>query len=172
MALNVEVKARVLELSSLETALRTKTGSAPAILHQEDTFFTVCKGRLKLRCDPSGRGEVIYYLREDGPGPVVSRYFRTPLENASKAKDELMQMFGLKSVVRKRRKLFLIGRTRVHLDEVEGLGEFMELEVVLGDDEPLDAGVREAEGLMARLQVQPSQLIDRAYIDLLAERSR
>ena len=52
----------------------------------------------------------------------------------------------------------------------EGLGDFLELEVVLRENESTDAGVREAEGLMARLQVQPSQLIDRAYVDLLAVR--
>ncbi len=65
----------------------------------------------------------------------------------------------------------MAGRTRIHLDEVEGLGDFLELEVVLREDEPLDVGVREAEDLMARLQVQPSQLIDRAYVDLLAEKN-
>ncbi len=63
-----------------------------------------------------------------------------------------------------------LGRTRIHLDEVEGLGDFMELEVVLREGESAEDGVREAESLMARLQVKPSQLIDRAYIDLLAER--
>ncbi len=63
-----------------------------------------------------------------------------------------------------------VGRTRIHLDEVEGLGDFLELEVVLREGGPTDAGVREAEVLMARLQVQPSQLIDRAYVDLMARK--
>ncbi len=63
----------------------------------------------------------------------------------------------------------MAGRTRIHLDEVEGLGDFMELEVVLREGERTEDGVREAEALMAKLQVQTSQLIDRAYVDLLAE---
>ncbi len=59
---------------------------------------------------------------------------------------------------------------RARLDEVESLGNFMELEVVLREGESAADGVREAEDLMARLQVNATQLIDRAYVDLLAER--
>jgi adenylate cyclase class IV len=66
---------------------------------------------------------------------------------------------------------FLVGRTRIHLDIVEGLGHFLELEVVLCEGESVQAGVREAEELMQRLSVEPSQLIGRAYVDLLAEQS-
>ncbi|MCY1368330.1 hypothetical protein D9M69_553040 [compost metagenome] len=60
-----------------------------------------------------------------------------------------------------------MGRTRVHLDRVEGLGEFLELEVVLQEGEPADAGVAEAHALMARLGVAESQLVQGAYVDLL-----
>jgi predicted adenylyl cyclase CyaB len=74
--------------------------------------------------------------------------------------------------VKKRRTLFLVGRTRVHLDVVEGLGEFVELEVVLRDGESAEDGVREAKLLMSALGIYASQLIDRAYVDLLAEQSR
>jgi predicted adenylyl cyclase CyaB len=69
--------------------------------------------------------------------------------------------------VRKHRTLFLIGRTRVHLDRVAGLGEFLELEVVLRDGEAVSAGQHEAQAVMARLGVTDSQLITGAYVDLL-----
>ena len=70
--------------------------------------------------------------------------------------------------MRKQRTLFLAGRTRIHLDSVEGLGCFLELEVVLSDDEPVEAGIREAHELMERLGVERSQLVEEAYVDLLA----
>jgi predicted adenylyl cyclase CyaB len=70
--------------------------------------------------------------------------------------------------VRKQRTLFLAGRTRIHLDRVEGLGDFLELEVVLAEGEPADAGVREARALMHALGVESSQLVEGAYVDLLA----
>jgi predicted adenylyl cyclase CyaB len=69
--------------------------------------------------------------------------------------------------VRKQRRLFIVGRTRVHLDRVEGLGEFLELEVVLEEGEPAEAGMAEAHALMARLGIGTDQLVQGAYVDLL-----
>lgn len=69
--------------------------------------------------------------------------------------------------MQKKRTLLLVGITRIHLDQVQGLGHFLELEVVLEEDEPLEAGMQEANDIMAQLEVEPSQLIEGAYLDLL-----
>jgi len=172
MARNIEIKAHVADLAALAARAAAIADEGPLEIRQDDTFFRCERGRLKLRVFSAQEGELIFYRRTDQPGPKQSSYIRTPTASPDSLREALTLAYGEVGRVRKRRTLFMVGRTRIHLDEVEGLGEFMELEVVLGDDEPLDAGVREAEGLMARLQVQPSQLIDRAYIDLLAERSR
>ncbi len=74
---------------------------------------------------------------------------------------------GQEGRVVKHRTLFLVGRTRVHLDRVQGLGDFMELEVVLADGEDAEAGMREAHALMARLGIAPEALVQGAYHDLL-----
>jgi predicted adenylyl cyclase CyaB len=71
----------------------------------------------------------------------------------------------------KQRTLYLVGRTRIHLDRVEGLGEFMELEVVLDEQETSEHGISEAHRLMALLNIDASQLVETAYVDLLAERA-
>jgi len=76
--------------------------------------------------------------------------------------------YGQAGRVRKHRTLFLAGRTRIHLDKVEGLGDFLELEVVLEEGESAEKGVQEAHGLMAKLGIEPSQLIEDAYVDLLS----
>jgi predicted adenylyl cyclase CyaB len=70
-------------------------------------------------------------------------------------------------VVAKQRELFFIGKTRIHLDQVEGLGTFLELEVVLDESETPAAGMAVAEELMRRLKVLPEQLISNSYFDLL-----
>ena len=70
----------------------------------------------------------------------------------------------------KTRWLFLVGQTRIHLDEVVGLGSFLELEVVLAADQSPDEGHRIARGIMAALEVREADLIDCAYADLLAKR--
>ena len=76
--------------------------------------------------------------------------------------------YGMTGRVVKQRTLYLAGRTRIHLDRVEGLGDFVELEVVLEDGESAAAGMREAEDLMARLGIDPSALVEGAYVDLLS----
>jgi hypothetical protein len=87
-----------------------------------------------------------------------------------RVRDVLATAYGIIGVVRKRRTVRMVDRTRVHLDEVEGLGTFVELEVVLGDGEPAESGVVEARRLMAALGIQEDQLVSRAYIDLLQSR--
>lgn len=66
----------------------------------------------------------------------------------------------------KHRTVYLIGRTRVHLDRVAGLGSFLELEVVLGETEPVDSGIREANELMRLLGIAPHQLVEKPYVEL------
>jgi predicted adenylyl cyclase CyaB len=82
-------------------------------------------------------------------------------------REVLSHAFGQCGRIQKRRTLFLVGPTRIHLDQVNGLGEFLELEVVLKDGDSLEAGVTEAHALMKRLAIEPSQLIEGAYVDLL-----
>jgi predicted adenylyl cyclase CyaB len=73
--------------------------------------------------------------------------------------------------VKKLRSLYLAGRTRIHVDRVEHLGDFLELEVVLAEEEPTDAGVKVAHEIMRALGVESSQLVDGAYLDLLSRRT-
>jgi len=81
---------------------------------------------------------------------------------------ELLSLaYGQVGRVRKQRILFLVGRTRLHLDKVEELGHFVELEVPLADQEPAEAGIREAEQIMQKLGIKPAQMIEDAYVDLL-----
>jgi predicted adenylyl cyclase CyaB len=70
-------------------------------------------------------------------------------------------------VVKKTRTLYLIGQTRVHIDEVEGLGTFLELEVVLRQGQGEAAGKAIAENLMAEFGIRKQHLISEAYVDLL-----
>ena len=79
----------------------------------------------------------------------------------------LARALGVTDRVIKRRTLFLVDRTRMHLDRGVGLGEFVELEVVLRDVEPAAHGAAQARPLLDRLQIEPSQLVSGAYIDLL-----
>ena len=170
MARNIEIKAHVADLAALRARAAAIASEGPVEIRQDDTFFACERGRLKLRAFSAREGELIFYRRPNQEGPKESFYIRTPTREPDSLREALTLACGEVGRVRKRRTLFMVGRTRIHLDEVDGLGDFLELEVVLRDGEPTDVGVREAEDLMARLQVQASQLVDRAYVDLLADK--
>ncbi|WPG37807.1 class IV adenylate cyclase [Variovorax sp. EBFNA2] len=169
MARNVEIKARIDSVDRIAAIAATLADQGPTEIAQDDTFFRCEQSadRLKLRTFAPDRGELIFYRRADSSGPKESFYLITPTATPHALRESLTLAWGQAGRVRKQRRLFLVGRTRVHLDRVEGLGEFLELEVVLQEGEPAEAGVAEAHALMARLGVAAGQLVQGAYVDLL-----
>jgi adenylate cyclase class IV len=169
VARNIEIKARSIDPESQER-MAARLAAGPALLvEQEDTFFHVPRGRLKLRDFGDGTGELIEYDRPDSFGPKQSTYFRSPTNNPHSLKAVLAAALGVRAVVKKRRMVFLAEQSRIHLDEVEGLGWFIELEVVLRPEQDDEEGRLIAERLMSELGIEPSALIGRAYVDLMAE---
>ncbi|WP_241052204.1 class IV adenylate cyclase [Achromobacter xylosoxidans] len=170
MARNIEIKARVASLAAVESLAAALSGKEPVAIAQDDTFFACPDGRLKLRAFGDGTGELIFYRRADDTGPKESFYVISPTSSPDTLRDALGLAYGVIGRVRKQRLLFMAGRTRIHLDRVEGLGEFLELEVVLRDGESAEAGMAEARELLASLRITPEQLVSGAYLDLLAQR--
>ena len=140
--------------------------SGPTTIHQDDTFFPCPNGRLKLRKRSETEGELIFYQRPDKSGPKESFYVLAPTASPDRLREALTLAYGTIGRVRKTRILFVVGRTRIHLDRVEGLGEFLELEVVLAENEPVEVGRAEAQAILQKLGVKPEQLLSGAYIDL------
>lgn len=171
MARNIEIKAHIASVEALMPKAAAIADKGPIKIIQDDTFFRCESGRLKLRAFSKEEGELIFYRRANQQGPKESFYLRSPTSAPETLRDSLSLAYGQAGRVKKHRTLFLAGRTRVHLDKVEGLGHFLELEVVLEEGEPTEVGVREAHELMAKLGVEPSQLIEGAYVDLLVQQA-
>lgn len=170
MARNVEIKARIESVNALEPRVAALADVGPTAIAQDDTFFHCPHGRLKLRVFADGHGELIAYDRGDTSGPKISDYVRAPIAEPAALREALTRACGQRGRVVKQRTLYLIGPTRVHLDVVEGLGHFLELEVVLRDDQSAAEGEAVAQRLLAALGIAPSQLLPAAYIDLLEQR--
>ncbi len=169
MPSNVEIKARIPSVEALLPLAQALADDEHAQrITQDDTFFSVPHGRLKLRVFADGAGELIHYHRADEDGPKLSDYLIAPVTDPDALRDTLERACGLLGRVRKERLLLFVGQTRVHLDRVQGLGDFLELEVVLRQDQPAAAGQAIARALMARLGVAESALVAGAYLDLLA----
>ena len=168
MPSNIEIKARAADPERKRALAERLSGTPPTCLHQEDTFFPCAHGRLKLRQLSATHGELIAYRRADVSGTKQSDYLIHRTDAPAELRATLASALGTGVVVTKTRLLFLVGQTRVHLDEVAGLGSFLELEVVLADGQLPEDGHRIAREIMAKLEVHEGDLIDRAYADLLA----
>ncbi len=168
MARNIEIKARVADLDAIAHKARAIASGAPVDIHQDDTFFHCDRGRLKLRAFADGSGQLIFYRRADAHGPKESFYQITSTHTPDVLRETLTLAYGLLGRVAKLRSVYLVGRTRIHLDRVVGLGTFVELEVVLEEGDNLEAGMEEAHRVMAQLGVASSQWVAGAYLDLLA----
>ena len=171
MARNVEIKARLASITAIEPKVAALADTGPTPIAQDDSFFHCPYGRLKLRVFADGTGELIAYERSDTAGPKLSDYVRAPVAEPEAMREALTRACGLRSLVVKQRTLYLIGATRVHLDVVEGLGHFLELEVVLRDDQTPTEGEAIAQHLLAAFGIAPAQLLAQAYIDLLEQGS-
>ena len=167
MAVNIEVKARVKDSAKLRSLLAEITDQPCEEILQEDIFFYTPKGRLKLRVLGPDRGEFIYYERNNVAGPKLSKYLISPSSDPGSLRSLLATALSVRGTVRKQRLLYKIGNTRIHLDMVDDLGCFVELEVVLGKNQTPEQGRAVADDIMQKLAIQPSDLIKEAYIDLL-----
>ena len=168
MARNIEIKARLTDLAATRALVAAAADRGPELLAQTDTFFQVPGARLKVR-ECSGRpAELIYYRRPDTPGPSESQWAKIAVPDADALRELLASALGIRGQVVKRRTLFWVGRTRVHLDEVRDLGDFLELEVVLRDGEELGVGTQEAHRLLRLFGIPDDALVPEAYVDLLA----
>ena len=167
MPANIEIKARVRDFAALKSRAAALSDTPVEVIPQEDTFFPTPRGRLKLRQLAPDRAQLVYYERPDQDGPKRSNYHLFETGDPENLKTTLSLALGTRGVVRKTRLLYLAGQTRIHLDDVEGLGQFMELEVVLRPDQSDADGQRVAADLMEKLGVLPGDLLEGAYMDLL-----
>jgi adenylate cyclase class IV len=171
MARNIEVKARIASVDALLPVARALADSPEQRIEQDDTFFRVPHGRLKLRQFADGSAELIHYERADTVDAKASDYVRVPVLDPAALREALARGCGLLGRVRKTRWLLLRGATRIHVDSVHGLGDFMELEVVLRDGQNDAEGAAIAEALMRELGLADAERIAGAYLDLLQSAS-
>ena len=167
MAKNIEIKARVLNKDYLVALVEQVADSGPVEIRQDDTFFRCSNGRLKLRQLSPNHGELIYYNRPDTSGPKESFYIITETTEPEQLRKTLDLALGVTGRVRKKRLLYMYGVTRIHLDAVEGLGNFVELEVVLDDSDTIESGRLIAEDLMIRLEIRKEDMLEGAYVDMI-----
>jgi len=167
MSSNIEVKVKASNFLRQMSIAEGISDVTPEVLHQEDTFFNVPQGRLKLRVLGTEVGELIFYDRPDRGGVKESNYIISKIPDPASLKVALASALGIAGSVRKKRYLFRSGQTRIHFDEVEGLGEFIELEYVIKEGQDRGKAEEFVKGLMRKLGVLEKDSISNAYVDLI-----
>ena len=165
----VELKARYEDLARARSLL--KGSDHLGTYRQTDTYFATGERRLKLR-EIAGRasGQLIYYERGDGRAAKESQVLLYDVLDASILKAMLTRAFGVRVVVRKLRDIYRQDGVQVHLDEVEGLGRFVEFELAVESAAPSIAeGKARLTALQARYAIPEEDLIATSYSDLLAD---
>jgi adenylate cyclase class IV len=172
MPQNIEIKARVPDPDRLHRLAAALADQPPEVLPQVDTFYSVAHGWLKLRTFTPLQGELISYVREPGRAPRSSHYHISPTSDPEGLHRVLSAILPIRGIVRKVRTLYRVGQTRVHVDQVEDLGDFLELEVVLTEHQSKAEGQAIAQHLMISLDVAPECLLCETYLELLESRPR
>ena len=168
MPANLEIKARISSISTAEMVARSIGAKHVGVLTQTDTYFYTRVGRLKLREIEEDHSELISYVRSESTDRRLSEYQIYLCSDPIHLKNVLTESLGIRSVVKKRRTLYLFQTTRIHLDEVEGLGSYLELESpIVNSRQDAEAVV---EFLVSNFSVKEKDYIRSSYVDLI-ERS-
>lgn len=162
---NVELKAVDCDPSRSLAICRSLQAEDRGVIHQRDTYFDVRSGRLKLREETPGRPHLIHYERSTGAGARPSEYRIVEFQQAAELRALLAAALGVRSLVMKRRRLFLWRGVRIHLDDVDGLGHFIELEAVARADSDLATEHRLVTELQAAFAITDELLCGDSYAD-------
>ena len=170
LASNVELKARLDRFADAAEICRRLGAVDKGTVEQTDTYFSMGNYRLKLRESANGEHFLIGYSRPDSAEARKSQYRLQRVENPGAMKATLSRQWGVKAVVKKARRWFLWeDRVRIHLDRVEGLGDFLEIEAVVGAtpgyDE--DAARLDVARLTHDLGIAPRDLVGESYATLV-----
>ncbi len=170
--INIEIKAKCFHPAKVEAFLLLHHARFVGMDHQKDTYFNVPDGRLKLR-QGNIEKNLIFYNRPDQDGPKQSDFFLAPVSDGSLTEQILEKALGVKVVVDKNRKIFFIDNVKFHLDEVPGLGSFVEIEAGNKNypDKTIDELQAQCEFYMDAFEIKKEDLITNSYSDLLLAKS-
>ena len=166
--INIEIKAKCFHPEKVEAFLISNGAKFAGLDHQKDTYFNVPLGRLKLR-QGNIENSLIFYQRPDQQGPKQSDFSLSKITDGPATEQLLSKALGIKVIVEKKRKIFFIDNVKFHLDEVPGLGSFVEIEAGnLSDSSKTVDDLRiQCDYYMKAFAVSEAELVHHSYSDML-----
>ena len=172
MHINIEIKARSNNNNEIRKILTDRNARFVGTDHQIDTYFNVPTGRLKLR-EGNIENNLIHYCREDKAGPKQSEVNLYKSAPDSGLKQVLKRALGVLTVVDKRREIYFLENVKFHLDEVNGLGSFAEIEAIdtdgsIGREKLLE----QCNYYLQLFGINEVDLLKESYSDMLLEKQK
>lgn len=167
MPVNIEFKAKVDDLSQFRTLLKEQNAKYQGEDHQIDTYFRVPEGRLKLR-QGSIENNLIFYHREDVAGSKRSDIDLYPVNDSHKLLQLLNHALGEVITVDKKREIYWIENVKIHLDTVDRLGTFLEVEAIDFDGSgSVEELQHQCDEMQALFNISKDDMLDVSYSDLM-----
>ena len=165
---NIEIKAKYTNHDKARQFCEDLGASCLGTVRQIDTYFRVQKGRLKLREQDAQIAELIAYVRPDQEYPKCSEFVVIKVDSPATVKGIFSTLLGIEAVVEKLRTIYILDSARIHIDEVDGIGRFLEIEVLCGsgDGEAIQTATLRARELMEAFEISPKDLIPGSYREM------
>lgn len=165
--INIEIKARTNHPGKIREILLAHNARFAGTDNQTDTYFNVPEGRLKLR-QGNIENNLIFYNRPNQAGPKKSDFRMVPVADGVELAKMLSESIGVLAVVKKSREIYFIDNTKFHIDTVESLGNFVEIEAGnVHRDVPVEQLYEQCNEFVKLLEIDEADLIDRSYSDML-----
>ncbi len=164
----IEFKARCADHEPIREKLKQRNARFVGTDYQIDTYFFVSHGRLKLR-EGNIENSLIYYARQERAGTKESNVTMTTLPPQTQVKSVLAKALGVRTAVDKQREIYFVGNVKIHLDEVDGLGSFIEVEAI-GSAEERDKLQQQCDEFLREFGIKPQDLIAGSYAELVMQR--
>ncbi|MEQ8789039.1 MAG: class IV adenylate cyclase [Pirellulaceae bacterium] len=167
---NIEIKCRLASLSETRRLVEAIATDRLGVIRQTDTYFFTRTGRLKLREADPGGAQLVAYERGDAREARPSDYRLVSVIDPPGVKAALAETLGVQAVVAKTREVFIYHNVRIHLDDVAQLGEFLELEAIVGPTAGEAVCRERLQTLQQALRIGASDLVSVSYSNMIADR--
>ena len=161
---NYEIKCKITDIAKFRKIIRNESSYLYSKETQTDIYYKVKKGRLKLRIINNESASLIYYERSDKAKIRTSNYIISRTNDFKQLDDILRSQFNQLTVVSKVRDIFIKDNIRIHLDRVNELGDFLEIEIIYKE---LSSAKKQMENLIKILNLNKSEFIKHSYSDML-----
>lgn len=167
---NLELKVKYCDRKRVFNALKKLNAEYEGILYQRDVYFDITPGRLKLRSINNAIHQLIYYKRNNRATAKYSNYYISEISHPKNVEEILSDIYSVRTIVSKSRRLFFWQNVRIHIDNVYSLGKFMEFEIICNTILQENESLNKMKYLKEIFNIKNSDVLSSSYSDMIVKK--